>query len=331
MINYKQLNTKDTSVSRYQLKKCNDIMKIKMNKIAIVGCGDVGSTTAFSLLMSNVVSELVLFDINKEKVMGEKLDMEHALPFLNNVKISATDKIEDLKGVDIIIYAAGFAQKPGESRLDLTSKNLKIVDELIPQINMVVPNAIILMITNPVDVLTQRVFQLIPGAAGRVFGSGTTLDTARFKYHIAEKINVDPKSIHAYILGEHGESAFPVYENSLVGGQKLLDFPGVTQEIVDQAFKDTRQAAAKIIVCKGSTYYGIAVAATEIVKAIVGNTQTILPVSIPMLDYYGFSGVSLSLPCVIGKNGVERVIMPELSSRETEDLRRSVGALKKYI
>lgn len=299
-------------------------------KVSIVGIGKVGATVAYAMMLDGTPSEIVLLARDKKKAQGEKLDLEHALPFLDYVKITATDDYADLKGSNLVVLTAGAAQKPGETRLDLCKNNAKILEELLPKIVLAEPSALILIIANPVDVLTNLAHQMIPHAGGRIFGSGTTLDTARFRFHLGEHLNVNPKSIHAYVLGEHGDTSFPVYQYATVGGIRLLDFPNTTKETVEHAYHLARKAAYNIIESKGATYYAIGVVATKLMGSICSDAKTIYPLSVPLHNYYAHSGVSLSIPCVLGKDGVEKVLRIDLSPEEEENLALSVRTLKQY-
>jgi len=299
-------------------------------KIGIVGCGKVGSTIAYTLLLDGAVTELVLFGRDLDKVMGEKLDLEHGLAALDFVVIKATNNYDDLKECGIIIVTAGVAQKPGETRLDLLKTNKAILEEVMGQLDRVAPEAVILIVTNPLDALVYAANKITPNSRGRIFGSGTFLDTLRFRYYISEKIGIDPKSIHTYILGEHGDSSFPVYANATIGEQKLLEFPGITKELVDEAYVKTRGSAAEVIRLKGATYYGIAVVVRKFVQAILSDAKTIMPASVMLQGEYGLDGVALSVPCVIGNKGVEKVLEINLSEEEAAKLKESAMKLKQY-
>lgn len=300
-------------------------------KVGVVGCGRVGMTAAYAMLLSGTPTDIVLVDRHKEKAVGEKLDLEHALSLLTNfVAISGTDDYNELAGASLIIYTAGVSQIPGQNRLDLVNTNKKILEEILPKINQAAPEAVILIVANPVDVLTYVANKIIPNAGGRIFGSGTMLDTARFRFHLSEILNVNPHSIHAYVLGEHGDTSFPVYAETTIGGQKLLDLPGINEEMIVDAYKKTRDAAYKIIEAKGATYYAIGVVVTKIMQAIFSDSKMVYPLSVPLSDYFGFSGVALSVPCVLGKTGVETVMKVDLNEAELEKMKRSVEALKPY-
>lgn len=298
-------------------------------KVSIVGCGRVGVTAAFTMLLDGTPTDIVLFDRHKEKALGEKLDLEHALPFLDYVNITGTDDYADLAGSRLIVYTAGAAQAPGETRLDLCAKNLAILKESLPKIVQAAPEAVILIVANPVDVLTYHASQLL-GTNNQIFGSGTMLDTARFRYHLSETLHVNAKSIHAYVLGEHGDTSFPVYHHATVGGIRLLDFPGMNESVINQAYDLTKKAAYNIIQAKGATYYAIGVVIKTMMEAIFSDAKTIFPLSVPLHDYYGHSDVALSVPCVLGGKGIASILHIALSEREQESLKKSVETLKQF-
>ncbi len=302
------------------------------NKVAIIGCGRVGMTLAFSLAHTQVVNELVLFGRRQSRLNGEALDLEHGLSFLNTKRIKPSTNYMDLKESDIVIITAGAAQKPGETRLDLVAKNKAIISEIIPKVVRYAPEAIIIMVTNPVDVLTYHAYKLTRLPKGRIFGSGTLLDTARFRFHLSEFLNVNPKSIHAYILGEHGDTSFPVLSSATVGSQPLSLFPNFSEVKALEAYEKTRQAAYRIIEAKGYTQYGIASAVSHLVKAIFSDSKKVLPVSIPLHRYLEtISGVALSVPCVVGRNGVEQILTPKLDWQEKKLLEKSAETIKQYV
>lgn len=305
-------------------------MQYDTNKVSIIGCGNVGTTAAYAILQQGLVHELVLLGRNKNPLIGEKLDLEHGMSFLPYAKVTATDDYADLIDSDIVIITAGAAQKPGETRLDLVQKNLAILESIIPQVVLNAPNALILIVSNPVDVLTYRAYQLAKLPKGRIFGTGTTLDTARFRFHLSEFLKVNPKSIHAYILGEHGDTSFPVISSATVGGQALTAFARFSPEKAEKAYQKTRDAAYKIIETKGSTYYGIGTVVAHIVKKVLENARTVLPVSVPLHNYMGHSGVALSVPCIVGRNGVEDILEAKLDWQEKQKLEKSVKTIKDY-
>lgn len=305
-------------------------------KVGVIGCGKVGMTAAYAMMLSGTPTEIVLFDRNKDKAMGEKLDLEHALSLLSGyVNITATDNYDDLSESRLIVYSAGAAQQPGQTRLDLVNTNKKILEEILPKINQAAPRSVILIVANPVDVLTywaNKMFGTSPPAekAIRIFGSGTMLDTARLRFHLSENLKINPHSIHAYVLGEHGDSSFPVFANTTVGGQKLLEVPGMSEAVVMEAYQKTKEAANKIIEAKGATYYAIGVVVMKIMQAVFSDSKTVYPLSVLLNDYLGFSGVALSVPCILGENGVEKILAVDLSPTEKAALEKSVAALKPY-
>ncbi len=305
--------------------------KYDNNKVSIVGCGRVGMTTAYSILLQGIANEIILFNRTLDRIKGEKLDLEHGITFLDSAKITATNDYADLVDSDVIIYTAGASQKPGETRLDLVEKNVAILQKSLPQIIRYAPDAILLFIANPVDILTYKAYLMANWPKGKIFGSGTTLDTSRFKFHLSEFLHVNPSSIHAYILGEHGDSSFPAISSASVGGQPLTSFTNFSAEKAMAAYQETKNAAYKIIEAKGSTYYGIASVATRLVEAILRDEKTIFPVSIPLHHYYEQNGVALSVPCVIGRSGVEEVIEIKLNWEEKQKLAKSAETLKSYL
>ncbi len=299
-----------------------------MTKISIIGAGYVGSTTAFSLLKENVASEITLVDVNKEKLEGEALDLSNGLVYTEVSKITYSTKYNITKNSDIIIITAGANQKPGETRLDLTEKNVKIILEIVKNTEKYNKKAIYIIVSNPVDILTYHVKKKIKNSKQRVLGTGTSLDTARLKYYISQKIKVNTKNIHAYILGEHGDSSFPVYSSANISGKALKEL--CTKKELEECYLKTKNSAYEIINKKGATYYAIALTITKIVKAIIHDEKIIMPVStIP--EEYNIEDVSLSVPCIIGKKGIEKVFKINLDSKEKKLLEKSRKTLKKYI
>lgn len=299
-------------------------------KASVIGCGNVGITAAYAMILNQIPTEIVLVSRDVEKARGEKLDLDHCIPFLGSTKITATDNYDDIAGSRFVVVTAGAAQKDGETRLDLVKKNLAIIDDIIPKVLAVAPQAVILIVSNPVDILTYRAIQLAGEQTGRIFGSGTMLDTARFRFHLSEALRVNPRSIHTYILGEHGDSSFPTIASATVGGQPLLTFPNVTQEMVLEAFQRARNAAYEIIKAKGATFYAIGVVITKIMESIFYDSRSVLPVSYMVNQYYGVSDVSLSVPCIIGHSGISQVLQVELSEEEQRQLQQSAEVLKSH-
>jgi len=302
------------------------------SRVAVVGTGNVGSTFAYALLMSGLAAELVLIDLNRARAEGEAMDLNHAMPFMHPTRIWAGD-YGDCAGAAITVIAAGAAQKPGETRLDLVKRNFRIFAEIVPQVARENPKGILLIATNPVDVLTYASLKLSGLAASRVIGSGTVLDTARFRFLLSEHFGVDPRSVHAYIIGEHGDSEVPVWSSANVAGMRLPAFCQRNNLTFDQAamegiFTRTRDAAYHIIERKGATYYAVAAGLMRIVEAILRDQNSVLPVSGLVEDFYGVSDVCLSLPAILNRHGVERLLRLELSDDEAAALRHSADVLK---
>ncbi|HCC84737.1 MAG TPA: L-lactate dehydrogenase [Candidatus Pacebacteria bacterium] len=302
-----------------------------LNKVAIIGCGKVGMTAAYALLLKNVVNELVLIGRSQAELTGEQLDLEHGLNFLGAAKIFSSINYEDMAKSDVVVITAGVAQKPGETRLDLTVKNLAIIEEIIPKIVQYAPEAVIVIVSNPVDILTYRAYQIAGLPKGRIFGTGTMLDSARFRFHLSEFLKVNPRSIHAYVLGEHGDSSFPALSSAIVGGQSLLSLPNFSETKALAAFEATRSAAYKIIAAKGATYYAIGTVISQVVEHILRDSRRVLSLSIPLHGYHDYYGVALSVPCVLGRSGVEQALEIKLSWEEKLKLAHSVETLKKYL
>lgn len=300
-------------------------------KVGIIGCGKVGMTTAYALLLKGLPTELVLIDRKKEYIEGEDLDLEHGMTFMQKAKIVGTEDYADLKEADVVIVTAGAAQKPGETRLDLTAKNKAIIEDIIPKILTHAPEALIIMVSNPVDVLTYHANHIAQVRPGQIFGSGTLLDTSRFRFHLSEKLNVNPRSIHAYILGEHGDTSFPTLSSATVGGQPLLTMPGFSAEMAQEAYLNTRNAAYKIIEGKGATYYAIATVLSHIVATIHRDSRSVLPLSTPLHNYHGHSDVALSVPCVLSRQGIEQTLEIQLSPEEQAQLSHSVETIRQYL
>ncbi len=304
-------------------------------RVAIVGVGNVGATTAYALLLSGLTAEIVLIDANRERAEGEAMDLTHAVPFTRPVRVWAGD-YPDCAGAAVTIIAAGTGQRPGETRLDLVKRNGDIFGQIVPRVAEANPDGIILVTTNPVDVLAYQTWKLSGLPPERVIGSGTILDTARFRSLLAEHFRVDPRSIHAYIAGEHGDSEVAIWSSANIAGMRLPDYcasNGVPydQSEMDALFAETRDAAYSIIERKGATYYAVAAGLLRIVEAIVRDQRTVLSVSTLIHDYYGIGDVYLSLPTIVDRGGVDRVLRLDLSPSETSALRRSADVLRSTI
>lgn len=305
------------------------------NKVAIVGVGNVGATLAFGLLLSGLATEIVLIDNNAAKAEGEAMDLTHAVPLSHPTRIIAGN-YSDCAGAAITIITAGAAQKPGETRLDLAMKNTEIFQSITTEVVKNNPNGLILVATNPVDVLTYASLKFTGLPTNRVFGSGTILDTARFRYLLSQRFDVDPRSVHAYIIGEHGDSEVPVWSLANIAGMRLDDYCEVNQmgcqtQELEEIFRNTRDAAYHIIERKGATFYAIGTGLVRIVEAILRDQSTVLSVSSLIEGYYDLPAVCYSLPTVIDRGGVERVIKLKLSPTEKSGLLNSASVLQKTI
>ncbi len=305
-------------------------------RIAIVGTGNVGATFAYSLLLSGVASEIVLIDVNRKKAEGEMMDLAHAMPFTLPAEIKVGD-YSDCAGAAVTVITAGVNQKPGETRLDLLKRNADIFGQIVPEVARHNPEGMLLIATNPVDVLTYVSCRVSGLPRNRVIGSGTILDTARFRYLLGEHFAVEPRNVHAYIVGEHGDSEVPIWSRADIAGMSLEEFGkarGVAfgQEDRERIFTQTRDAAYRIIERKGATYYAVATGLMRIVEAILRDQNSVLSVSSLMdRDCYHCQDVCLSLPSIINRNGVDRVLHPTLSGEEERLLHRSADILREMI
>ena len=308
---------------------------VNIQKAAIIGCGFVGTSIAFTLVQKGIFSELVLVDVNKDKAEGEVMDLSHGLPFAKEMEIKAGG-YEDIADCAMIIITAGANQKPGETRLDLVHKNVAIYKSMIPEIVKYNQEAILLVVSNPVDIMTYTALKLSGYPKQRVIGSGTVLDTARLKYHLSRHLNVDSKSIHAFIIGEHGDSELALWSSANVSGIPLNHFCELRgyydhEAATDRIYKDVRDSAYEIIGTKGATYYGVAMAVERIVECIIRNEHSILPVSVYMEGLYGLKDLCISIPTVVGQNGAEKILDIPLDNEEMEKLIKSTKELKAVL
>lgn len=308
---------------------------VNLRKAAVIGCGFVGSASAFSLMNSGLFSEIVLIDSDRDKAEGEAMDIGHGIPFARQMKISAGD-YDDIVDAAIIIVTAGANQKPDETRLDLVHKNVAIFKSIIPEIAKRSCRGILLIVANPVDILTYTALKLSGFEENRVIGSGTVLDTARLKYELGEHLQVDSKSVHAFIIGEHGDSEIAAWSSANVSGIELDEFcemrghyehQDATIEIADKV----KNSAYEIIKRKRATYYGIAMAVKRICEVIIRDEKSILPISSMMHGEYGIKDVVLSMPAIVGKNGLETKVPITLNEKEQRMLCQSADTLKKIL
>ena len=317
------------------LGKDKSMSKVNDRKVAIIGCGFVGSSSAFALMQSGLFSEMVLIDADVNRAEGEALDISHGLPFAKPMKIYA-GSYEDIADAAIVIVTAGAGQKPGETRLDLVEKNVEIFKSIIPEIAKQDFNGILLIVANPVDILTYVAAKLSKLPQGRVFGSGTVLDSARLKYLLGEHLDVDNRSVHAFIIGEHGDSEMAAWSSANVSGIPLNDFCEMRgyfkhEESMKKILEEVKNSAYEIIEKKHATYYGIAMSVRRICEAIIRDEKSILPVSSIQKGEYGIENVALSIPAIVGREGVEKVVPIKLSDTEKEELIKSANTLKNVL
>jgi L-lactate dehydrogenase len=301
--------------------------KLRSNRVAIIGCGHVGATSAYSLLMSGVVEELVLIDKNNDKLLGEVMDLQHAVPLARPARIWAGE-YSDTAGADIAVIAAGVGTIPGETRLDLLDRNVTVIREIMKKLMAAKFDGIVLMTTNPVDILAQVAQEESGLPSEKVIGSGTVLDTARLRAMLGEETGIEARSVHAYIIGEHGNSEVATWCAARVGGLPLVDFCNPNCPDFPAMLERVRNAAPEIVRLKGYTSFAAASCVSRICEAILRDERAILPVSTMMRGQYGIEGVYLSLPCVVGRSGVERIIELPLDDAEREGLLASANLLK---
>lgn len=303
-------------------------------KVIVVGDGAVGSSYAFALVTQNIAQEIGIIDIDKDKTEGDAIDLSHALAFTSPKKIySAT--YQDCHDADLIVITAGAAQKPGETRLDLVNKNLKIFKAIIADIMASGFDGILLVASNPVDILTYATWKFSGLPKSRVIGSGTSLDSARFRQAIADLVHVDARNVHGYILGEHGDTEFPVWSHANIGGLQIYEWvkdnPEVDEEALVKVFFKVRDAAYEIIEKKGATFYGIAVALARITKAILNDESSILPLSVYLDGEYGQEDIFIGAPAVINRQGIQHVIEIPLTDAEMDKMTHSASTLKQIL
>lgn len=304
-------------------------------KIGIIGCGHVGGTAAYSLALQGIASELVLVDRNPLLAEAQRMDILHATPFSHPVRVQAGG-YDLLAGCAVIILAAGVGQQPGESRMQLLSRNAAVFADVVPQVLRHANDPILLVAANPLDVMTQVATSLAGLPSGRVLGSGTMLDTARFRALLAGRFGISPSSVHAQVLGEHGDSEVLIWSGAQVAGVSLAQFAAasglpLTPEVMAEIDHGVRHAADEIINGKGATYYGIGAALARLVRCILHDERSVFTVCSVAPDVEGVRDVALSLPLVVGREGVQRLIQPLLDAKEREALRRSAQLIKDSV
>lgn len=310
------------------------MMRTDKRKVALVGTGMVGMSYAYSMLNQGVCDELVLIDINRKRAEGEAMDLNHGLAFSgSHMKIYAGE-YKDCTDADIVVICAGVAQKPGETRLDLLKRNASVFRSIIQPVTESGFNGLFLVATNPVDIMTRITYEISGFNPKRVIGSGTTLDTARLRYLLGESLRVDPRNVHAYVIGEHGDSEFVPWSQAMIATKPILSLCGtggeedmVSRQELKRIEEEVRTAAYKIIEAKQATYYGIGMSLTRITRAIFGDENSVFTVSAMLKGEYGQTGVYAGVPCIINKNGIQRVLPLSLTEEEMERFNSSCNTL----
>lgn len=304
-------------------------------KVAVIGCGFVGSSIAFNLIQRGLFSEMVLIDANQDKAEGEAMDLSHGLPYTATMDIHVGN-YDDIADCALVIVTAGANQKPGETRIDLIDKNVAILKHIVPEISKRNYEGILMIVSNPVDVLTYAAYKISGFPAHRVIGSGTVLDTARLKNLLGEHLDVDSRNVHAVIIGEHGDSELAVWSGANVSGIPLHHFCELRGHFdhegsMQRLYEGVRDSAYEIIARKGATYYGIAMAVGRIAEGIVRDEHAVLPISVVLDGEYGLDGLCLSIPSIVGKDGVHKVLEIPLDESEYAALHASADRLREVI
>ncbi|MFH1854552.1 MAG: L-lactate dehydrogenase [Candidatus Omnitrophota bacterium] len=307
-------------------------------KVSIIGCGNVGLRYAYAMTIRGLARQIVLVDIDRKRLEGEVLDLCHGAPYTSPVEIVAGD-YPDIENSDLVVVTAGKKQKPGQTRIDLTRDNVSLFKEMIPAIIKHAGSSILLIVSNPVDVLSYAAYKISGKPAKEVIGSGTVLDSARFRFLIAKHCKIDPRNIHAYILGEHGDTEFPVWSRAMIGGTLFKDYCHICrhkdgcdrENELKEIFREVRDSAYKIIERKGETSYGIGLALVRITQAILHDENSVLPVSNLVENIYGVNDVYLSLPSVVNNDGVRERLDIELDPEEQAAFKKSAEAIKSVI
>jgi L-lactate dehydrogenase len=305
------------------------------SKIVVIGAGKVGSTVAYTLMMNHLSSEIVLIDVNKDRASGEALDMNHGIAYFKQITVRDGD-YEDCADADVIIITAGIGRQPGQTRIDLARTNVGVVRTIMEGVMKHAVNPLLLVISNPVDVLTYMIQKETGLSASRVFGSGTMLDTGRFRYLLSDHCKVDVRNVHAYIIGEHGDSELPLWSHASLASKPFDEFCEACTHPCgsvnrQKMFETTRDSGSEIIKKKGATFYGVALAAARIVAAVMGDENTVLTLSTVLNGQYGISDVALSLPCIVNRSGIDRYLDLHISEEEQRLLEASANKLKNVI
>jgi len=306
----------------------------RTSKLAIVGAGAVGSTMAYAALMRGAARNVALFDINKAKVEAEALDLGHGIQFMSMAQVVGSDDIAVCADADVVVFTAGAKQRPGQTRLDLAEATIGLVSKVLPSVVEVAPNAVYVMVTNPVDVVTYASLKISGLPPSQLFGSGTVLDSSRLRYLIAQHTGVAVQNVHAYIAGEHGDSELPLWSSASIGAIPLLEWQGIegegplTSAVRDEIAREVVESAYRIIEGKGATNYAVALAGSRIIEAILKDERRVLPVSSLLTDYYGINDVCLSVPTIVGSAGVLDRLQVPMSVDELSGLRASGTAVR---
>lgn len=303
------------------------------SKLAIIGAGSVGATIAYACMIRGVSRRIVLFDVNKTKVEAETLDLNHGLQFVPMTSIEGSDDPAICADADVVVITAGAKQKPGQTRMELAGANAGIFRELIPRLLKVAPNATYLMVTNPVDVMTQVAIKLSGLPSQRVFGSGTVLDSSRFRFLIGQRLKVAVQNVHAYIAGEHGDSEIPLWSSATIAGIPLHEWAvphhgKLTVRDRTEIFQNVKMAAYQIIQGKGATNYAIGLATAKILEAVLRDENRVLPVSSLVKDYRGINDVCMSVPCIVNRGGVEAAVPIPMNANEEAGLKNSAETIR---
>ncbi|GAA3216045.1 L-lactate dehydrogenase [Oerskovia jenensis] len=309
-------------------------MPARTTKLAIVGAGSVGSTLAYAALMRGAAHTVSLLDINRTKVEAEVLDLQHGIQFMPMAKVEGSDDVAVCADADVVVFTAGAKQKPGQTRLDLAEATISLVRKILPGLVEVAPNAVYIMVTNPVDVVTYAALKYSGLPPNQLFGSGTVLDSSRLRFLVAQHCGVAVQNVHAYIAGEHGDSEIPLWSSATISGVPLLEWQGLkgrgplTAEVRADIAHEVVQSAYRIIEGKGATNYAVALAATRIIEAVLDDEHRVLPVSSLLEDFHGISDVCLSVPSLLERRGCgERIEVP-LSDHELAGLRASADSVR---
>jgi L-lactate dehydrogenase len=307
-------------------------------KVSIIGCGSVGMRYAYALMMRGVARQIVIVDIDRKRLEGEVMDLSHGAPYLPPVEVTAGE-YPDIVNSDLVVITAGKKQTPGQTRVELVRDNVEIFKKIIPEIVKYAPAAIFLVAANPVDILAYAAYKISSKPPREILSSGTVLDSARFRFLISRHCCIDPHNVHAYILGEHGDSEFAVWSKAMIGGILFADYCCVCRqknncrrdETFKSLFEEVRDSAYKIIEKKGETSYGIGLALARITQAVINDENAVLPVSSLVSYYYGVNDVYLSVPAVVNRTGVREILHIDFNAEEEESFRSSAAAVKKVI